>query len=100
MLMRAQIDELRAFDGHGARILSVYLDRSPGGECPNCGRLEASPVASCPACGARMRPLHDVVRRAIERALEEADRVAVVHGDAAPRLREVGAGLGALLRYR
>jgi peptide chain release factor subunit 1 len=92
---------LEALWGKAVRTLVVADGvQSPGAECPNCGRLEASPVASCPACGARMRPLHDVVRRAMERALEEADRVAVVHGDAARRLGEAGAGLGALLRYR
>jgi peptide subunit release factor 1 (eRF1) len=70
-----------------------------GSECPNCGRLEPGNVATCPACGSAMRPVHDVVHRAMARTIEQAGRVEVVHGDAARRLLQAG-GLGALLRFR
>jgi peptide chain release factor subunit 1 len=71
-----------------------------GSECPNCGRLEPGDVATCPACGSAMRPVHDVIHRAMARTIEQAGRVEVVRGDAARRLLEVGGGLGALLRFR
>jgi peptide subunit release factor 1 (eRF1) len=71
-----------------------------GSECPRCGRLEPGEVATCPACGSAMRPVHDVFHRAMARAVEQAGRVEVVHGDAARRLREAADGLGALLRFR
>jgi peptide chain release factor subunit 1 len=71
-----------------------------GSECLNCGRLEPRQIATCPACGSAMRSVHDVVHRAMARTIEQAGRVEVVHGDAARRLLEVGAGLGALLRFR
>jgi peptide subunit release factor 1 (eRF1) len=70
-----------------------------GSECPNCGRLEPGDVGICPACGSAMRPVHDVVHRAMALTIEQAGRVEVVHGDAARRLLQVG-GLGALLRFR
>ena len=92
---------LDALWGKAVRTLVVADGvHGTGSECPNCGRLEPSALATCPACGASMRSLHDVFHRAMELALEQADRVEVVHGDAARRLREAGGGLGALLRYR
>ena len=71
-----------------------------GSECPNCGRLEPGNLATCPACGSTMRPVHDVLHRAMARTIEQAGRVEVVHGDAARRLLQAGGGLGALLRFR
>jgi peptide subunit release factor 1 (eRF1) len=74
--------------------------RLSGAECANCRRLEADSPAACPVCGGPLRPVEDLVERAVDRALEEDGAVEVVHGDAAQRLREAGGGLGALLRYR
>ena len=71
-----------------------------GSECPNCGRLEPGDVVTCPACGSTMRPVHDVLHRAMARTIEQAGRVEVIHGDAARRLLETGGGLGGLLRFR
>jgi hypothetical protein len=71
-----------------------------GSECPRCGRLEPGAVATCPACGSAMRQVHDVFHRAMARAVEQAGRVEVVHGEAARRLLQAGDGLGALLRFR
>ena len=71
----------------------------PGRECPNCARLEPGEGAACPACGTAMRPLHDVVHRAMSRTLHQAGAVEVVHGRVARDLQERGEGLGALLRY-
>ena len=70
-----------------------------GSECPDCGRLEPGEVPACPACGKATLPVHDLFRRAMSRAREQAGVVEVVHGDAARRLLETGGGLGALLRY-
>jgi peptide chain release factor subunit 1 len=80
----------------------VVADGAAGGgsECPRCGRLEPGEVATCPACGSAMRPVHDVFHRAMARAVEQAGRVEVVHGDAAWRLLEAGDGLGALLCFQ
>ncbi|MEA2724329.1 MAG: peptide chain release factor subunit 1 [Gemmatimonadales bacterium] len=71
-----------------------------GSECSTCGRLEPGTLATCPACGNPMRPVHNVVHRAMARTIEQAGRVEVVHGEAARRLQEAGGGLGALLRFR
>lgn len=73
--------------------------RASGSECPGCGRLGPDAPVSCPVSGDRVTPLEDVVERAMERALEEGGRVEVVHDEAARRLREIGEGLGAVLRY-
>jgi peptide chain release factor subunit 1 len=70
-----------------------------GGECPECGWLEADGRRDCPLCGSAVEPRHDIAHRAMERAREQAARVEVVHGEAARRLAEVGGGMGALLRY-
>jgi peptide subunit release factor 1 (eRF1) len=47
-----------------------------------------------------MRPVPDLLHRAMARTLEQAGRVEVVHGDAARQLLDKGGGLGALLRFR
>lgn len=73
--------------------------RLAGSECSGCGRLAVDTPESCPACGARPTSLADVIERAIERTLEEAGGVEIVHGGPAQRLREEGEGLGALLRF-
>jgi hypothetical protein len=46
-----------------------------------------------------MRPVHDVVHRAMGRAVDQSARVEVLHGAAGRRLVELGAGMAALLRY-
>jgi peptide subunit release factor 1 (eRF1) len=71
-----------------------------GSECPNCWRLAPGRVAACPACGTAMRPVPDLLHRAVARAVEQAGSVEAVHGHAARRLLETGGGLGALLRFR
>jgi peptide chain release factor subunit 1 len=73
--------------------------RAEGSECSNCGRLETGSVADCPACAHPMVCVPDLIERAVERALDQAGSVEVVHGEAARRLLEDGGGLGALLRY-
>jgi peptide subunit release factor 1 (eRF1) len=73
--------------------------RLPGSECPECGRLAQDCPPTCPACGVRPMPLADVVERAIERTVEEAGTVEIVHGAPASRLKAEGEGLGALLRF-
>jgi peptide chain release factor subunit 1 len=51
-----------------------------GSECPNCARLDPGRVKSCPACGAAMRAVHDLLHRAMARAVDQAARVEVLHG--------------------
>ncbi len=81
-------------------VLVVAEDcRAPGSECLACGRLAAETPPLCPACGGQVRPLDDAVERAMERTLEEGGRVEVVRDAPARRLREVGEGIGAILRY-
>ena len=72
VITREQIEQLEAFDGRGARVLSVYLDLEPTRH----------------------------LQRAMGRAVEMAGTAEVVRGDAARRLMEAGQGVGALLRYR
>lgn len=73
--------------------------RVEGSECEACGRLGLAVGATCPVCGGGLRRFDDVVERAMERTLEEGGRIEVVHDEAAQRLRQVGEGLGAVLRY-
>ncbi len=73
--------------------------RLSGGECTNCGLLDAGNVVACPACQGVARPVDDVVAWAVDRTLQQAGAVEIVHGDAAARLLEEGEGLGALLRF-
>lgn len=74
--------------------------RAQGSQCPNCGYLSMGLVANCPACSHPMASLPDLFERAVERALDQAGSVEVVHGAAARRLEEAGGGLAALLRFR
>ena len=52
-------------------------------ENSNCGRLEPGEVAIRPACGRAMLSLHNVFQRAMERAVEQAVRIEIVHGNLA-----------------
>jgi peptide subunit release factor 1 (eRF1) len=74
--------------------------RSPGSECPRCGRLHPAGTATCSFCGAATRPTHDLAHRAVQRALEQAASAEIVHEAASRRLMDAGGGLGARLRYR
>jgi peptide chain release factor subunit 1 len=76
---------------HGARLA--------GAECTSCGRLQRA-RARCSTCGGALEPVHDLFHRAMGKTLDEAGNVEIVHAEAAARLTERGAGLGALLRYR
>jgi peptide subunit release factor 1 (eRF1) len=84
--------------GQVHRLVVAEGVRLAGGECSQCGWLEADSATACPTCGATMTPLADLVERAVERTVEARGRVEVVHGPAAERLRAAG-GLGAVLRF-
>lgn len=73
--------------------------RVPGGECTNCGRLEAGNVVACPVCQGAARPVDDVVAWAVARTLQQAGSVEIVHADAATLLLAEGEGLGATMRF-
>jgi peptide subunit release factor 1 (eRF1) len=73
--------------------------RMAGGECPVCGWLAPGTGLPCPECGSEMRPVPDLLHRAMDRAVEQGGKVEVVHGDSAGRLLDAGSGLAALLRY-
>jgi peptide subunit release factor 1 (eRF1) len=70
-----------------------------GGECSACWLLVEDSPPACPMCGSQVTPLRDVIERAIERTLDEAGLVEVVHDRPARRIRESCGGLGALLRF-
>jgi peptide chain release factor subunit 1 len=70
-----------------------------GSECVSCGRLQAEQVEVCPACGGEVRPVRDVVERAIERALGQAAAVEIVHDEPGQQLLSRGGGMGAQLRF-
>lgn len=78
----------------------VYADgfSSPGGECVSCRALFSGSGTACGYCGGQLRPVADLVARAIERVAETSGRVELVRGEAANRLLEAG-GMGALLRF-
>lgn len=85
--------------GQVRRLVIADSTRLPGGECPQCGLLTVDTATACPACGAPVKPLEDLPERAIEKVLEQAGSVEIVHGHAAERLSAVGRGWGALLRF-
>ena len=74
--------------------------RTPGSECPVCGRLEWGYVDTCPVGGDSMRTVADVVDLAARRTLEQRGEVEVVHDDAAVRLGDQCGGIGGVLRFR
>jgi peptide subunit release factor 1 (eRF1) len=79
----------------------VYSDEfsSPGFECSKCAGLFSLERKSCLYCGAVLRPISDVVERAIEHALRKGARIEVVKGEASGSLINAG-GIGAFLRAR
>jgi peptide subunit release factor 1 (eRF1) len=72
---------------------------SPGFECANCRSLFAMEQASCSFCGNSLRPVSNVVERAIERAVGRETKTEVVTGEAASSLESAG-GIGAFLKTR
>ena len=96
--MASTLDAL--WRGAVQRLVVADSAEGSGSECPRCRRLEPGTVGRCPACGSVMLPTHDVFHAAMQRALEQAGNVEVVHGDAAQQLMKTGDGLGAMLRFR
>jgi peptide subunit release factor 1 (eRF1) len=80
------------------RLLYAERFAAGGAECARCGALFPSGPAACTYCGAPVRPLDDVVERAVQRVAEAGGGIERVHGPAAVRLEQAG-GIGALLRY-
>jgi len=72
--------------------------RAGGRECPNCGYLDAMPAGgTCPACGNQMRPVEDVVDRAVRIAFDRHVKVHFVEGD--EEFEQMG-NIGGLLRFK
>ena len=72
---------------------------SPGFECAKCGALFSVEKTSCAYCSGAVRPVKDVVVRAVEHALRNGARIEVVTGEASAALDTAG-GIGAFLRTR
>src|SRR5947207_8009297 len=75
-------------------VVSANL-RTPGRECPSCGRL-AERGRRCNTCGAETREVPDVVEAAVIQALRQGARVETVAEEGA--FTERG-GIGAILRF-
>jgi len=105
--------------GHGARAVcgvaetldALWADEvlklvvaegvhAEGSECGGCRRLARDAPPICPACGGKPERVHNLLHRAVMRAVQQAAGVQMLYGEAAQRLVELGEGLGALLRYR
>jgi peptide subunit release factor 1 (eRF1) len=71
----------------------------PGYECTICTALFSSNCGSCSFCGSPLRPVRDVVERAIARVSRNGTKVDILRGEAAASLRNAG-GIGAFLRTR
>jgi peptide subunit release factor 1 (eRF1) len=84
----------------GRVLRLVYADgfSARGSECVSCRAVFAGGQSACGYCGGELRPVGDLVQRAIERAAETGGRIELVRGEAAARLLEAG-GIGAILRF-
>ena len=73
--------------------------RAPGFECSGCSALFSLETSSCPFCNASVRPVGNVIERAVEHALRDEAKLEVVTGEASAVLDSAG-GIGALLKTR
>jgi peptide subunit release factor 1 (eRF1) len=100
----------KAVLGLGRTLNAVNLNRvwqlvysnsfsSPGFECMNCRALFAVEQLACSLCGDSLRPVSNVVERAVEHALSRETRTEIVTGEAAASLESAG-GIGAFLKTR
>ena len=71
--------------------------RPPGFECTKCTALVTLERSECVYCGGRLRPVRDVVERAVEHALRSGARIEVVKGEASAALK---GGIAAFLKAR
>jgi peptide chain release factor subunit 1 len=72
---------------------------APGFECSKCSALFSLENPSCHYCGAAVRPISDVVERAVEHAVRNGVKIEVVTREAAAALAAAG-GIGAFLKTR
>ena len=84
-LVERRVDILLVSDGY----------ESPGWRCPSC-RFMATIGRGCPVCGASMELVEDVIEQAVEEALANKCRVAMVRENAD---LDVLGRIGALLRF-
>jgi peptide subunit release factor 1 (eRF1) len=84
-LVERRVDTLFVSEGYEA----------PGWRCPSC-RFMAIRGRGCPVCGASMELVQDVVEQAVEEALANSCRVAIVLNSAD---LDVLGRIGALLRF-
>jgi peptide chain release factor subunit 1 len=84
-LVERRVDTLLVSEGYEA----------PGWRCPSC-RFMATRGRGCPVCGASMELVQDVVEQAVEEALANSCRVAIVLNSAD---LDVLGRIGALLRF-
>jgi peptide subunit release factor 1 (eRF1) len=80
----------------------VYAEgfRSPGFECPKCDALFSIEPASCPFCQTAVRPVDDVVERAVDRVMRKGAKIEVVRSTEAASFLANAGGIGAFLRTR
>ena len=70
-----------------------------GFECSKCSALFALEEEACSFCGAAIRPVANVVERAVDHALRKGAKIEVVTGEASAELASAG-GIGGFLRAR
>ena len=73
--------------------------RVAGFECAKCSALGTLHVESCVYCGGALRPVQDVVERAVEHTIRYGAKIEVVRGEAADTLNQNG-GIAAFLKAR
>ena len=87
---------------NSGRVWELIYSRdftSPGFECSECSALFSTETSACPNCGATLKPVSDVVERAVEHAFRKRAKIEVVTGVASAALHIAG-GVGAFLKTR
>lgn len=86
------------FELQEGKVQLLIINRNfkdKGRECLNCGYLDSWDQKFCPLCGSQMRPLKNVVEKAIKKALTENIKVEFIQNK---KLTELG-NIGAILRF-
>jgi peptide chain release factor subunit 1 len=109
-IVRAAGQDGKTVAGLGRTLKAVNAERvweliysegfaSPGFECTRCAALFSRERKSCLYCGSSVRPVGDVVERAVEHAVRKGAKIEIVTGEAAASLYNMG-GIAAFLKTR